>query len=147
MTQNIPNTPQEKSTFFKVGMVIVSYYAPVLIFGFILEAIFASIFLSTSTLPGVTAPINPLITIVLPIITFFIALCGLYLGVRYVSKKAIISSKDIVKVITWFVVIQALVLLVTISKSSFTLIIINIAELVINCLAIKYFFGKRSTTI
>ena len=121
-------------------MVVVSYFVTVIPTAFILGFIWTSIVLIgfSHSIADVQKVSNYFL--IISFIALIVGVLGIRYGINYVAKKTKLTKSDILKIIIWFSLIQIIMFLFNISKSS--VIFWQLFVLVINCGAVILFTRK-----
>ncbi|MDB5259519.1 MAG: hypothetical protein JWO73_727 [Candidatus Taylorbacteria bacterium] len=124
-----------KSRFWKVGMIIL-FYA---VFAFV--GSFAIGFIEGSLRSAGVANVNgPVLLFAYVIVSLLAGIYGIYRGIKFVSKKSTIDSKDRNLTIIWFAVLE--VALIILSLKSITIFPANLSILIVTGAATFFLFQK-----
>lgn len=137
--QQIPN--QNKSILWKVGMIYLYYFLAFLIVILTFNAAI-HILLGQGYLITVQMKMEETSGYVFYIIGTGIGLLGIRYGVNYVCRRSIIERGDVRKIIIGFSAVEILLHVVTRDGFDSTEILHAVIVLVINIIAIKFFFQK-----
>jgi 1,4-dihydroxy-2-naphthoate octaprenyltransferase len=132
------NYLMNKSTFWKVSVMLIYYIVATIIAGFVVG--FIEGYLGSAGLLTLSQSVSDWATFILSLIGGMI---GLFYGVKFVSKKTIISKKDRNQSMIWFAVFELAVIILSFVAPSFQLFPSDLSILIIGCLAIFIFFQKR----
>ncbi|MFA6552520.1 MAG: hypothetical protein WCT19_03420 [Candidatus Paceibacterota bacterium] len=143
-TQNISIQKPNKSMFWKVGMIFVSYYLALVLIMIPASLIWFFVFIGGGHSVADLVKIDGSYSFIFSLVVLIAGLVGIRYGVRYISRKAIIEQKDIAKIIVWFVIIEVVLQLIYISHTTLLSVISNLLILAVDCFAIRFFFRKSS---
>lgn len=142
-SQNIPSSRQEKSMFWKVGMIFIFYFLAIFIVIIPLSIIWFFVFLGQDhSITELVKTKGGYYSYIFLVATLISGLIGIRYGVNYVSRKAIIARNDVAKIIVWFLIINIVLRIINISSLSTKPLLFFLVTLAINCFAIKFFFQK-----
>ena len=124
-------TKQNKGLPWKVGMIFVFYFIPViiLIFLFVLVSRFSGLNINLMDHLIISRLVGLVITVI-----------SLYYGVNYIYKKSVIVPSDITKIIVWFIVVNLILNRGDFANFNTVSLSLLFVVLVINSLAIYLFF-------
>jgi hypothetical protein len=127
----------QKSTFWKVGVILIYYIIATVIAVFAVG--FIEGYLGSAGLLNLSQSASDWTTFVVSLI---VGIIGLYYGIKFVSKKATISKKDRYQSMIWFAVFELIVIVSSYVAPSFQLFPSDLSILIIGCLAIFIFFQR-----
>lgn len=131
-----------KSTFWKAGMVIASYFVVLIPASLILGTIRLAVFIrSGQPLTNIQNINEGIFSYFYVLIILIIGLLGIRYGIRYVARKSLLTKNDVSKIIIWFIIVDLILLLLSTFRG-IAITYFPFVSLVINCLAI-FFFSKN----
>lgn len=140
--ENSRQNKSSKSTLWKVGMTIASYYLFPIIILIIYTIIGGLVIFSSGNIFTDLQKIDSQYSYLTSIIMIGAGITGIWYGIRHIAKKSSLTQKDSWNIIFWFLFIQGIFLLFPSAQDiAWSFVILNLS---LSCAAIYLFSRKYS---